>query len=47
MQFEAACCGAYLHGLAGDLVKEKLGDAGLAATDVAAHLPLAVSWFSS
>ncbi len=40
--FEAACCGAYLHGLAGDLVKETLGDTGLAATDVANQLPIAI-----
>jgi hydroxyethylthiazole kinase-like uncharacterized protein yjeF len=40
--FEAATCGVYLHGLAGDLLKEELGDTGLAATDLAERVPLAI-----
>jgi NAD(P)H-hydrate epimerase len=40
--FEAACCGVYLHGLAGDILKEEMGDTGLAATDLAERLPLAI-----
>jgi NAD(P)H-hydrate epimerase len=40
--FDAARTGAYLHGFAGDLVKEELGDVGLAALDVAEKLPLAM-----
>lgn len=37
--FEAACLGAYLHGLAGDLVCGKLGEYGILATDVIEWLP--------
>lgn len=40
--FEAAAAGAYLHGLAGELVREQLGDAGVAASDVARALPEAL-----
>ncbi|HXI46120.1 MAG TPA: NAD(P)H-hydrate dehydratase [Candidatus Acidoferrales bacterium] len=36
----AARLGAYLHGLAGDLVRERLGDAGLLASDLPDVLPL-------
>jgi NAD(P)H-hydrate epimerase len=32
--FEAACCGVYLHGVAGDVIRERLGDAGLLANDL-------------
>jgi NAD(P)H-hydrate epimerase len=32
--FEAARLGVYLHGLAGDIVSERLGDAGLLASDL-------------
>lgn len=35
----AACLGVYLHGLAGDLCAERMGEAGLIAGDVAAALP--------
>lgn len=40
--FDAARAGVYLHGFAGDLVKEDLGDIGLAALDVAERLPIAM-----
>ena len=40
--FEAAFCGVYLHGLAGDILKDELGDTGLAATDLAERVPLAI-----
>ena len=40
--FDAACCGVYLHGLAGDLLKEEMGDTGLAATDLAERVPAAI-----
>jgi NAD(P)H-hydrate epimerase len=40
--FEAACCGVYLHGFTGDILKEELGDTGLAATDLAERVPLAI-----
>lgn len=36
----AARLGVYLHGLAGDLVRERLGDAGLLASDLPDALPL-------
>jgi NAD(P)H-hydrate epimerase len=40
---EAACrLGVYLHGLAGDLAEAQHGEVGLTATDVAAHLGLAI-----
>ncbi len=32
--FEAACCGVYLHGAAGEVVRDRLGDAGLLASDL-------------
>lgn len=32
--FEAACCGVYLHGVAGDVIRERLGEAGLLADDL-------------
>lgn len=37
--FEAACCGVYLHGLAGELVREELGEAGMVASDLLPRLP--------
>ncbi len=42
--WEAASAGAYLHGLAGDLVaKAQGGPAGLIATDIIASLPAAIA----
>jgi NAD(P)H-hydrate epimerase len=35
--FQAAVVGAYLHGLAGELARQRVGDAGLAASELA-HL---------
>jgi NAD(P)H-hydrate epimerase len=40
--FEAAVAGAYLHGLAGDLVRGDLGDMGMVAGDLLSRLPLAL-----
>jgi hydroxyethylthiazole kinase-like uncharacterized protein yjeF len=40
--FEAAACGVYLHGQAGELVGERLGDAGMVASDLLPELPLAI-----
>ncbi len=40
---DAACAGVYLHGLAGDLLAERLGDTGLMATELADAVPLAIS----
>ena len=39
---DAASCGVYLHAEAGELVKEKLGDAGMIASDLLPVLPLAI-----
>jgi hydroxyethylthiazole kinase-like uncharacterized protein yjeF len=40
--FEAAVAGAYLHGLAGELVQADLGDMGMVAGDLPPRLPLAL-----
>jgi NAD(P)H-hydrate epimerase len=40
--FDAACAGVYLHGFTGDLLKEEMGDIGLAAMDLAERIPLAI-----
>jgi len=45
--WDAAICGVYLHGLAGDLAAEKIGEAGLMAGDVIECLPSALSHVSS
>ena len=40
--FEAAACGVYLHGLAGELVRAEMGDAGMLASDLLPVLPRAI-----
>ena len=40
--FDAAALGVYLHGKAGEMVKAKLGDAGMLAGDLLPELPLAI-----
>ena len=40
--FDAACTAVYLHGFAGDLLKEEMGDTGLAALDLAERIPAAI-----
>ena len=40
--FDAACAAVYLHGFAGDLLKEEMGDTGLAAMDLAERIPAAI-----
>jgi NAD(P)H-hydrate epimerase len=40
--FDAACVAVYLHGFAGDLLKEEMGDTGLAAMDLAERIPRAI-----
>jgi NAD(P)H-hydrate epimerase len=39
--FEAAQLGVYLHGMAGEAVRSRLGDSGLLASDLPPELPLA------
>lgn len=39
--WQAACLGAYLHGLAGELAAAELGSAGVIASDIVRHLPAA------
>lgn len=41
--FEATAAGAYLHGLAGELVRKRLGPAGAAAADLLPLIPEAMS----
>ena len=38
-RFAAAGCGVYVHALAGERVREALGDAGLLASDLLPELP--------
>ncbi len=40
--FDAASLGVYLHGRAGEMVKEKLGDTGMIASDLLPVLPLTI-----
>ena len=40
---DAACCGVYLHGHVAETVRERLGDAGMVASDLAADLPGSLS----
>ncbi len=44
--FDAAKLGAYLHGLAGDITKEKIGEYGMIASDILANIPLAINTYS-
>lgn len=39
--WEAACLGVHLHGTAGDRLRERVGDAGLLASDLLVELPIA------
>jgi NAD(P)H-hydrate epimerase len=39
--YDAARAGVFLHGRAGDLLAERLGDAGLLASELADELPRA------
>lgn len=40
--FDAACIGVFIHGLAGELVKKKIGNAGMLASDLLPFLPLTI-----
>ena len=37
--FEAAVLGVHMHGLAGDLARDAVGEVSLIATDLLVHLP--------
>jgi ADP-dependent NAD(P)H-hydrate dehydratase / NAD(P)H-hydrate epimerase len=39
--FEAACCAVFLHGLAGDLARDKFGEISMMAGDIVEMLPAA------
>ena len=39
---DATCCGVYVHGLAGEMARERLGDAGILAGDLISFLPTVV-----
>jgi NAD(P)H-hydrate epimerase len=39
---DAACASVYLHGFAGDLLRDEMGDIGLTAADLAERIPLAM-----
>ncbi|MGA8806304.1 MAG: NAD(P)H-hydrate dehydratase, partial [Thermoanaerobaculia bacterium] len=40
--FAAAIAAVYLHGFAGDILKDEIGDIGLAALDLAERIPFAI-----
>ncbi|MEK7616973.1 MAG: NAD(P)H-hydrate dehydratase [Patescibacteria group bacterium] len=40
--FDAACCGVYVHGVAGETLKEKIGSAGGLASDLLPLIPKAL-----
>ena len=40
--FDAAALGVYLHGKAGEVVKDIIGNAGMMATDLLSALPLVI-----
>jgi len=40
--FDAAVCGVYIHGLAGDIAAERIGEAGMLAGDLLHALPEAI-----
>ncbi len=40
--FDAAACGVYVHGLAGERARAEMGDAGVIAGDLLPQLPLAI-----
>ena len=45
--FEAACLGVYLHGAAGEVLRDEYGAAGLLAGEIAARLPRVVKDLAS
>ncbi|MDD5127437.1 MAG: NAD(P)H-hydrate dehydratase [Dehalococcoidales bacterium] len=45
--FDAAALGVYLHGLAGEIVRQNFGDAGMLASDLLPALPAAIKQVKS
>jgi NAD(P)H-hydrate epimerase len=45
--FEAAVAGAYLHGLAGQIAGEEIGQTGVVAGDLLARLPRGIAALGS
>lgn len=45
--FEAAKLGVHLHGMAGDLASEKIGEYGMIASDVLENMPAAIKAYNS
>lgn len=43
--FDASCCGVYVHGLAGEIFRKKLGEVGLLASDLLPILPKMIKNF--
>jgi len=41
--YDAARCGVYLHGLAGEIARQELGDTGAVASDLLTRLPRAIA----
>lgn len=39
---EAACTGAFIHGLAGDIAAENIGEYGMTAADIADAISVAI-----
>lgn len=44
--FDATKLGVHLHGLAGDITKEKIGEYGMIATDIIESIPFAIDSYS-
>jgi len=45
--FHAAIAAVYLHGFAGDLLKDEMGDIGLTASDLGERIPIAIKRLSA
>ena len=43
--YEAAACGAYIHGRAGDMAAEEKGEYGMIASDIIGYIPYAIKEF--